>query len=219
MIKRLLDITLSLIGLLFFLPFGIPIALILKITGERDIFYIQPRVGKEGRLFGVFKFATMLRNSPDIGGGLFTAEDDPRVFPFGKFLRKTKLNEVPQLLNVLKGDMSLVGPRPQVPAHFDPFPEHVKKELVKIKPGLTGVGSIIFRDEETILHNSGKSYEECYKEDIAPYKGDLELWYIRNQSFLLDLKIILMTVWVVLFPDSKIYQKFFPEISKKELKP
>jgi lipopolysaccharide/colanic/teichoic acid biosynthesis glycosyltransferase len=215
MAKRLFDIILSLIGLLLFLPFGLIIAIILKFTGEGEVFYIQPRVGRGGKLFGVLKFATMPKNSPNMGAGLFTLKDDPRVFRFGKFLRKTKLNEVPQLINVLKGEMSIVGPRPQVPAHFDVFPEHVKKELIKVRPGITGIGSIVFRNEETILHNSGKSYEECYKNDIAPYKGELELWYIKNSSLRLDCLLIFLTIWVVFFPNSKIYKKVLKGLSEK----
>jgi lipopolysaccharide/colanic/teichoic acid biosynthesis glycosyltransferase len=122
---------------------------------------------------------------------------------------------VPQLINVLKGEMSIVGPRPQVLAHFDVFPEYVKKELIKVKPGLTSIGSIVFRDEETILHNSGKSYEECYKNDIAPYKGELELWYIKNRSLRLDLLLIFLTMWVVIFPNSKIYKKVLKGLPEK----
>lgn len=215
MAKRLLDITLSLIGLLLFLPFGIPIILILKFTGEGEVFYTQQRIGKGGKPFGVFKFATMLKDSPNIGSGLFTEENDPRIFRFGKFLRKTKLNEVPQLINVLKGDMSIVGPRPQVPAHFDVFPEHVKEELVKVTPGLTGVGSIVFCHEETMLHNSGKSYKEYYKNDIVPYKGELELWYIKNSSLWLDITLIFLTAWVVFFPNSRLYEKILKGLPER----
>jgi lipopolysaccharide/colanic/teichoic acid biosynthesis glycosyltransferase len=220
MIKRLLDILLSGTVLLVFLPFGLLIALILRCTGEGEVFFMQPRVGQDGKLFDLLKFATMLKDSPNIGSGVLTIKNDPRVLPFGRFLRKTKLNEISQLWNVLKGDMSIIGPRPQAQKHFDVFSEHVKTEIVKVKPGLSGVGSIIFRDEESIMEKSHKPQEACYAEDIAPYKGELELWYIRNQSFWLDIKLMLLTVWVVLFPKSNLHNiilKGLPENASIEL--
>ncbi len=206
--QRALDIILSLIAILILSPLLLLIMLILKFTGEGEIFYIQQRVGIGGRTFGVFKFATMVKNSSKIGTGFITTKNDPRVLPFGRFLRKTKLNEVPQLFNILIGDMSFVGPRPQVKKHFEVFPEHVKKELVKIKPGLTGVGSIFFRDEESILENNKElSYDECYSKLIAPYKGELEIWYSKKRSVGLYLLLLILTAWVVIFPNSRIYTK------------
>jgi lipopolysaccharide/colanic/teichoic acid biosynthesis glycosyltransferase len=213
-VKRVLDIILSLAGLLLLLPVSIPIMLILKLTGQGEIFYIQQRVGKGAKLFGMIKFSSMVKNSPNIGAGLLTVENDPRIFPFGRFLRKTKVNELPQLINVLKGDMSIVGPRPQVMAHFDFFPEHVKGELIKINPGLTGIGSIVFRDEESILHSNGKSYDEYYKNEIVPYKGELELWYSKNMSLWLDIVLIFLTAWVIFFPHSKLYNKILKGLPK-----
>lgn len=205
--KRLLDILLSSVGLLLLLPFGLIIAVILKFTGEGEIFFRQPRVGRDGQMFDLLKFATMLKDSPNIGTGVLTVKNDPRILPFGRFLRKTKLNEVPQLWNVLKGDMSIVGPRPQAQRHFNSFPEHVKKEIVKVNPGLSGIGSIVFRDEENIMDKSPKPHDACYEEDIAPYKGELELWYIKNQSFWLDMKLIFLTAWKVLFPQSNLHNR------------
>jgi lipopolysaccharide/colanic/teichoic acid biosynthesis glycosyltransferase len=206
--QRFLDIILCLMALLILSPFLILTILILRLTAEGEVFYIQPRVGLEGKLFGVYKFATMLKNSEKMGTGLITTKGDPRVFPVGRFLRKTKLNEIPQLFNILLGDMSFVGPRPQVQKHFDVFPAHVKKELVKMKPGLTGVGSIFFRDEETILEkNKHLSYDECYSQLIAPYKGELELWYAKNNSPLLYVLLIAITAWVVVFSESKLPSK------------
>ncbi|MBU1752403.1 sugar transferase [bacterium] len=213
--KRVLDIILSLVGLLVALPFSIPIMLILRFTDKGEIFYVQQRVGKGGKLFGIIKFSSMVKNSPNIGAGLLTIKDDPRIFPFGRFLRKTKFNEIPQLINILKGEMSIVGPRPQVPTHFDFFPEHVKKEIVKITTGLTGIGSIVFRDEETMLHNNGKTYDEYYRNDIAPYKGELELWYIKNMSLWLDLVLIFLTAWVIFFPDSRLYEKVLKNLPQR----
>lgn len=206
--QRFFDIVLCLIALIFLSPILIITILILRFSAEGEVLYIQPRVGLEGKLFGVFKFATMAKNSEKIGTGLITTKGDPRVFPFGRFLRKTKLNEFPQLFNILIGDMSFVGPRPQVQKHFDVFPSHVKKELVKMKPGLTGVGSIFFRDEESILEkNRNLSYDECYSQLIAPYKGELELWYLKNNSVFLYIILITLTAWVVVFPASKLPMK------------
>ena len=155
--KRLLDLSLSLAAALVFLPVGLVIAAVLCLTGEGEVFYRQERVGRDGKSFGLLKFATMLKRSPSIGTGTITLKNDPRVLPFGRFLRKTKLNEVPQVLNVLKGDMSLVGPRPLTPQTFAFYSPEVQREIVRVRPGLTGVGSIVFRDEESILGRSPRS--------------------------------------------------------------
>jgi lipopolysaccharide/colanic/teichoic acid biosynthesis glycosyltransferase len=217
MTKRLIDIVLSGAALLVFLPFGLLIALILRCTGEGEVFFLQPRVGRNGKIFNLVKFATMLKDSPNMAMGVLTVKNDPRVLPFGKFLRKTKLNEMPQFWNVLMGDMSIIGPRPQAKAHFDVFPERVKNEIIKVKPGISGIGSIVFRDEENVMEKSLKLREVCYAEDIAPYKGKMELWYISNQSLCLDFKLMFLTAWVVLFPRSDLYKSVLeglPEISE-----
>ena len=143
--KRMMDVLLSAAALIVLSPLFFVVMVILKFTGEGEIFFSQPRVGLNGKLFNLIKFATMLKASPNMAGGVLTVKNDPRILPAGKFLRKTKINELPQLINILKGDMSVVGPRPQAQAHFDVFPDHVKREIVKMKPGLTGVGSVVFR--------------------------------------------------------------------------
>lgn len=214
--KRLLDIVISLSAILLFLPFGLMIAVILRLTGEGEVFYVQPRVGKDGRFFGLIKFVTMLKDSPNIGTKTVTVRNDPRVLPFGRLLRKTKLNEVPQLLNVLKGDMSIVGPRPLTPETFAYFPPDIQEQVVKVKPGLTGIGSIVFRDEESIVAMSKKSTIDCYREDVAPYKGELELWYIENKSLWLDLKLIFLTALVVINPRNILYKKVVPDLPQRE---
>ena len=214
--KRLLDIVISLIAILLFLPFGLMIAVILRLTGEGEVFYVQPRVGKDGRFFGLIKFVTMLKDSPNIGTKTVTVRNDPRVLPFGRLLRKAKLNEVPQLLNVLKGDMSIVGPRPLTPETFAYFPPDIQEQVIKVKPGLTGIGSIVFRDEESIVAMSKKSIIDCYREDVAPYKGELELWYIENKSLWLDLKLIFLTALVVINPHNMLYRKVVPDLPQKE---
>lgn len=213
--QRLFDILLSVVAILILSPLFIIIILILRFTGEGEVFYRQKRIGIGGQPFGVFKFATMVKNSSKIGTGFITTKNDPRVLPVGRVLRKTKLNEFPQLINILIRDMSFVGPRPQVPKHFEIYPAHVKKEISKIQPGLTGIGSIFFRDEERILErNSHLSYEECYTNVIAPYKGELELWYVKHRSVGLYIVLILLTVWVVIFPESKLHLKLFRSLPK-----
>ena len=143
---RFFDILFSLLGILVLCPLLTPIAFLLLLTGEHKIFYNQLRIGKCRKSFGLLKFATMLEDSPNLEGGDITSGDDPRVLPVGKFLRKTKINELPQLLNIFIGDISIVGPRPLTPRNFLYYDNETQDAIKKIKPGLTGVGSIVFRD-------------------------------------------------------------------------
>lgn len=205
--KRLLDVLLSGLALLVLSPLLIPIVIALRCTGEGEIFYGQERVGKDGKIFKLLKFATMLKDSPNLGTGLLTTKGDPRVLPLGRILRKTKINELPQLINIFLGDMSIIGPRPQTKNHVDLFPEEMRRVIVQVPPGLSGIGSIVFRDEEHILTHSPKGYQQCFAEDITPYKGELELWYIRNQSLWLDFKLILLTIWAVIAPAGRLHFK------------
>ena len=152
-------------------------------------------------MFSLLKFATMLKDSPNIGTGTVTLKDDPRVLPFGRFLRRTKINELPQLINILLGDMSLIGPRPQTQRCFDAFPTSAQEQIIKVRPGLSGVGSIMFRGEEEMMHAS-KDPERFYDEVIMPYKGLLECWYVQNQGFSTYLKCVFVTAWVVIYPNS-----------------
>ena len=206
--SRFLDFVLSFLALLVLVPLLLPIIVILRLTGEGEVFYIQERAGRGGKTFGVYKFATMLKNSPSIGSGEITIKNDPRVLPFGKFLRKTKINELPQILNILIGDMSIVGPRPMVPNTYVHYSADSRRKLNMIRPGLTGIGSIIFRDEESYLVNRNEPME-FYRDQIIPYKSDLELWFIENYTLWLYLKIIFVTAWVVFFPSSRIVDKAF----------
>jgi len=208
-IKRVMDVVLSGVALLVLSPLLVPIAIALKCTGEHYVFYYQERIGYKNKKFKMIKFATMLLNSPNLEGGLHTTRKDPRVLPLGGFLRKTKINELPQLINIFMGDMSIVGPRPLVDKTFDPYPDHVKKVIYNVRPGLTGVGSIVFRDEEAILSKSTMPVSECYAKVIAPYKGALELWYLENISFATDMKLIFLTGWVILFPKSELMHAWF----------
>jgi lipopolysaccharide/colanic/teichoic acid biosynthesis glycosyltransferase len=209
---RFFDIFFSLLGILFLGPLLIPISILLLFTGEHKVFYKQNRVGKCGKVFGLLKFATMLEDSPNLPGGDITSGNDPRVLKYGNFLRKTKINELPQLINILRGDISIIGPRPLTPKNFQMYNPDVQVMISKVRPGLSGIGSMVFRDEESVIALSPKSSIKCYQEDISPYKGKLECWFIDNKSFLLYLALILITAWIVVFPKSKIIWKIFPEL-------
>ncbi len=214
--KRLLDIVVSSISLIILLPVFIPIIIILRFSAEGEVFYFQERYGIHNSRFKICKFATMLKNSMNIGTGSITLQNDPRVTKIGSFLRKTKINELPQIINILKGDMSLVGPRPLVKKTFTAYNKEVQTKIYNVKPGLTGVGSIIFREEESIISAvTDEDPYEFYKRVIAPYKGELEMWYQEHNSFFLDLQLILMTAWVILFPNSKLYEKWFENLPKR----
>ena len=215
MLIRLFDIVFSSFFLIVLSPILLPVMAILKCTGEGEILYLQERIGKNGKPFNVIKFATMLKNSPSLGAGDITLQNDPRVLPFGSFLRKSKINEIPQLLNILKGDMSFVGPRPQTPKNFIYFPEKDRNIILKIRPGLTGIGSIVFRDEESIIARSKKNTTELFTEDIGPYKAELEKWFYYNFSIILYFKVIFVTFFVLFFPNGKLYNFFFRDLPKK----
>ena len=206
---RFFDILFSFIAIVILTPFMIPIMIGLKLTGEHDIFYRQKRVGKGGKEFNLLKFATMLRNSPNLAGGLYTSDNDPRILPMGKFLRKTKINELPQLINILKGDMSIIGYRPQVKKQYDTYPEEVRLAMSKLRPGLSGIGPIVFRSEEQILQNfsTHEERDDFYQRVITPYKGKLEVWYSKHRSVIMYFRLIFMTVGVVLSPGSKSWMK------------
>ena len=194
MIIRVFDIFFSATALILLLPLLIPIMILLSFSGEREIFYIQKRVGLNGKIFGLYKFATMLKNSPNIGTGEITVKNDPRVLPFGAFLRKTKINELPQLLNIIKGDMSIIGPRPMVPNTFHKYPLKAQNIINKTRPGLSGVGSIIFRDEEKYLEGAENPLE-FYENKIIPYKSEVEIWFTKNKSVVLYFKMIFLTIF------------------------
>ncbi len=216
-LKRIFDIILSLFGLILLSPFLLIIIIILLFTGEREVFYLQERLGLNNKKFKIIKFATMIKNSSKIGTGSLTIRNDPRVLPFGKFLRKTKINELPQLINVLYGNMSMVGPRPQMEIDFDKFPRDTRDFIYKSKPGITGIGSIIFRDEEKWISNFDGDKHQFYKNKIAPYKTELELWYLKNSSIINDILLIFLTFWVIIFPKSNIPYNIFKTLPKKPL--
>ena len=212
LIKRFFDLTSSAIAILILSPLLIPILIGLKLTGEGYIFYKQKRIGLKNKYFNILKFATMLKDSPNMGTGSITLRNDPRITPMGGFLRKTKINELPQIFNVLIGDMSVVGPRPLVDKTFNAYPKNVQEVVYDSKPGITGIGSIVFRDEEKEISEATIPPHEYYAKFIAPYKGELELWYQKNKSFYTDTMLIFLTVWVIISSESNLHYKIFPDL-------
>ena len=216
-LKRLLDVVVSLVSLIILLPVFIPIIIILKFTAEGEVLFFQERIGINNARFQIWKFATMLKNSMDMGSGSITLQNDFRVTKIGVFLRKTKINELPQIINILKGDISLVGPRPLVTKTFSAYNEEVQSNIYNVKPGLTGIGSIIFRDEESIISAvTDEDPHDFYKRVIAPYKGELEMWYQEHRSLYLDFQLIFMTAFVILVPATRLYEKWFKDLPKRE---
>ena len=205
-----------LLALTILTPVLLPVAIILRFSAEGYVFYFQDRIGKGRVNFRIIKFATMLKDSPNLASGSITLSGDWRVTKPGKFLRKTKINELPQIINILKGDISLVGPRPLVTKTFTAYNDDIQSKIYNVKPGLTGIGSIIFRDEESLISAvTEENPHDFYKRVIAPYKGELEMWYQLNRSFILDLQLIFMTAWVILVPNSKLYEKWFKDLPKR----
>tara|TARA_B100000795_G_scaffold190042_1_gene144727 strand:+ start:950 stop:1621 length:672 start_codon:yes stop_codon:yes gene_type:complete len=209
-IKRIVDVIFSLLLLMVLSPLLIPIIIGLKLTGENYIWYKQTRVGYKNKKFLIWKFATMLKDSPNMGGGIMTTKRDPRITPMGGFLRTSKINELPQLINILLGHMTLIGPRPVMPISFNAYPDRVREVIYNVRPGLTGIGSIVFRNEEELItqvKESGGDTWAFYTEKIYPFKGELEDWYQQNVSFITDLKLFFLTAWIIFSPKSQLHKK------------
>jgi len=216
-IKRFFDIVFSLVAIIILLPVFIPIVILLLLTGEHEVFFRQDRVGHHNKIFRIWKFATMLKNSPNMGNGDVTTRNDPRVTKVGNFLRISKLNELPQIINILTGDMSFVGPRPLMKVGFDRYTDEMKAKVYRSQPGLTGIGSIVFRDEELIITKSSLPPHECYRQVILPYKGAVEVWYHDHISFYTDFMILFLTAWAIVAPKSDLVSKVFPSLPKRDL--
>jgi lipopolysaccharide/colanic/teichoic acid biosynthesis glycosyltransferase len=212
-LKRLIDILIAAIALILLSPVLIPSIIILLFTGEHEVFYFQKRIGYKNRFFNICKFATMLKNSPNMGTGEITLRNDSRVTRFGKILRITKLNELPQIFNVFAGDMSIVGPRPLMEVSFKQYPDEVQQKIYNVKPGMTGIGSLIFRDEEKLV-SEAPDPRVMYK-NIYLYKGNLELWYQKNASLYTDMMIIFLTAWSILFPGNNLHGKIFKDLPER----
>lgn len=194
-LKRCFDITASALGLLFLMiPFLI-IAIIIKATSKGPVFFRQVRVGKDGKEFRIYKFRTMVVDAEKKGMQI-TVGADSRITGIGKFLRKTKVDELPQLINVLKGQMSFVGPRPEVPRYVAMYSDY-QRNILRIKPGITELASIVYRDENEVLAQS-EDPEKTYIEDIMPKKIGLNIEYMKKLGFWYDLKLIFMTFAAIL---------------------
>lgn len=219
MLQRLFDILFSALALAVLSPLLIPIAIVLRLTGEGEIFFLQERIGRGGKPFKLYKFVTMLKNSPNIGPRTITVKDDPRILPVGKFLRKAKINELPQLLNVLFGEMSVIGPRPLTQQAFNSYPPEAREIVKRVRPGLSGIGSIIFRSEEDIL-GDGEGSLDFYSRVIAPYKGAVEAWYVQHQGVRIYFLLIFATLSAVSCSKSALHWRLFCSLPEppKELK-
>ena len=218
---RLFDIVFSLLAIFIFLPIFAICSTILLLTGEHKIIYRQKRVGRDGITFNLFKFATMLENSPNMTSGTITTDNDPRILPFGKVLRKTKFNELPQLFNIIKGDMSIVGPRPLTKETFDYYTPAQQRIIATVAPGLSGVGSLVFHDEESLIRfKSISDTKSKYKNEIAPVKAACEIWFIKHMSMALYFKIILATLLLVVMKKRNalaLLDKNFDKFVKNEI--
>ena len=214
-LKRIFDIVIASAVLICLLPLLLPICIALRFTAEGEVFYFQERIGHFNKKFKIWKFATMLKDSPNMLTGSLTLRNDPRVTVVGKFLRMTKINELPQVVNVLIGNMSLVGPRPQVNRDYLAYSKNVQEVIYNVKPGITGIGSIVFRDEEKLISETQLEPHTYYREFIAPYKGRLEIWYQKNASFRTDLLILFLTAWQIFSPHSDLVFKIFKDLPQK----
>ena len=191
MTKRTFDVTVALLGLLLLSPFLVAVALLIKLDSRGPVFFRQERIGRGFRPFLIYKFRTMVQDAPRKGGPI-TFGEDPRITRVGRFLRKTKIDEIPQLINVLKGEMSFVGPRPEVRKYVELFRRDYE-EILKIRPGMTDLASIKYSNEATLLGKVKKPEEEYIKR-ILPEKITLAKEYIRRHSLLFDMTVILKTI-------------------------
>lgn len=194
-IKRIFDIVASLVGLIILSPMLIIVSICIKLDSKGPIFFKQKRVGKNKKIFEIYKFRTMVTDAEKLGKQI-TVGNDSRITKVGKFIRKCKLDEFPQLINVVKGEMSLVGPRPEVPRYVELYDEY-QKQILLVRPGITDYASIEFRNENEILENSINP-EEIYIEEIMTRKIELNMKYIRNISLFEDVKLILNTILAIL---------------------
>lgn len=192
MLKRPFDVICSGLGLIVFSPVFVLVAIVIKVNSPGPVFFRGERIGKDGKPFKIYKFRTMVVNADKIGGPS-TAADDPRLTKIGNFLKKYQLDELPQLINVLIGDMSLVGPRPEVKLYVDMMTEEERKTILSVRPGMSDWASLWNFHEGEILKGSADP-EKTYMEKIRPEKIRLQIKYVKERSFTNDLKIIFATV-------------------------
>lgn len=195
--KRLFDLLASAAGLILLSPILVVIAVLVKSSSRGAVLFQQQRVGKDGRLFNILKFRSMVDGAEHKGKSI-TSNSDPRITPLGVFLRKWKLDELPQLWNVLIGEMSLVGPRPEVPLYVAGYTVE-QKDVLKVRPGITDPASLRYRDEGGLLERS-KDLELLYRDKILPEKLSLNLEYLEDISFVRDLSLVLETFASVVKP-------------------
>lgn len=202
--------------LLFILSPLILFTAFLLLILNKSVIYAKPRIGFQSKSFTILKFITMIPNSHNMTYGTMTIGNDPRITPIGRILRKFKIDELPQLWNVIKGDMSFIGPRPLDQSEFDCYDAEVKNIIYSVKPGITGIGSIVFRNEDKILSDPSVSPSILYKELIAPFKGQLELWYLENQSFYVDFMLLCLTLVAIFVPNKRLIYKVFPSLPSEK---
>ena len=190
--KRLFDLFFVIPGLILLAPVFLVVALLIKLKDGGSVLFRQVRVGKDGKHFNVLKFRTMVVNAEKLGDKITTG-NDPRITPIGAFLRKYKLDELPQLLNVLKGDMSLVGPRPEVPEYVEYYPEETRKIVLSVPPGITDKASIEFVNENDLLSDSSDPVSD-YKNKVLPVKLAHNVNYVKERSLWMDFTLIFKTV-------------------------
>ncbi len=190
--KRLFDLFASTIGFLVLLPLFVLITILIKVNSKGSIFYLQERIGKNGKVFKIYKFRTMISDA-DKQGSLSLGKSDTRITKIGHLLRKLKFDELPQLINVIKGDMSLVGPRPEIKKYTDLYSKK-QREVLKVRPGITDYASLKYIDEEQLLGASSEP-EETYINEIMPDKINLNLEYLKNSNLLTDIQLIFKTVF------------------------
>jgi lipopolysaccharide/colanic/teichoic acid biosynthesis glycosyltransferase len=196
MAKRIFDLSVSIILLVLFAPFYLLIALLIKLDSSGPVHYQALRVGKNGRTFRLLKFRTMKVNSSNFGPAI-TQKADPRITRVGRILREIKVDEIPQLWNVIRGDMSLVGPRPEDPRYVEKYNEEQRKVLL-VKPGLSSPASIEYRHEEKLLSKQVDNLEDYYVYQVMPKKLKIDLDYVENQSLIRDVAICFKTAYTII---------------------
>lgn len=194
--KRVFDFICAFLGIVILLPVFIVIAILIKFSSRGNVLFTQERIGLNGATFFIYKFRTMITNAEKLGPKITIGKDN-RITKIGYFLRKTKLDELPQLFNVLRGDMALVGPRPEVPEYVALYPERIKAIVLSVRPGITDYASLLMIDENEILAKSPDP-RQAYVNEIMPQKLDLAVKYVQQQSFLTDVSIIIKTLFKVL---------------------
>lgn len=211
--RRTLDVVVAAAALALLAPILFPIVIAILWDSGRPVFFRQIRTGKDGKPFFIWKFRTMVLHHD---GALITSPADKRTTAVGSFLRRFKLDELPQFWNVLRGEMSIVGPRPEVPELMDLYPADVRSALLPAKPGITGLSSLVFRNESAVIARSAKPLREAYLTEIVPRKGAIEAHYVARRSWWYDLKILAATVLYAVDPSTRMRKLLFHLLNLSE---